>query len=206
MLRARPELQTFRGEQSLLAFEAPTIAAEAAVFADDAVAGNNDGDGIGGAGASHGADGPGIADAASNFGIGARLAAGNAPELFPNAALEGGAANVERDFAALGAGAEARDHSAGPGADAAGIFAEIGVREIVSQLAEEQGIGLAEHYGAHAARGGADQQAAQRRIHDGVADFETRRTAMIITRGHAELRAGAFVEAARRTISRVVDG
>jgi hypothetical protein len=194
------------GEQGAFAFEAPAVAGEAAVFADDAVARDNDGDGIGGAGAGDGADGLGMADAACDFGVRAGLAAGNAPELFPDAALKGGSADIERNFTVGGAGAQASDHGPGPDSDAAGIFAELGAREIARQLAEELGIGFSEHDGADAARGSSDEKAAERRIHNGIADFEAGSAAAVIAGSHAELGTGALIEAARGAVSSVVDG
>ena len=57
-VRRRRQLRggPFGGEKLLFAGEAPAVAGEGAVFANDAMARHDDGDGIGGAGASDGAD------------------------------------------------------------------------------------------------------------------------------------------------------
>ena len=115
------------------------------------------------------------------------MTGGNAAKLFPDAALEGGAADIERNVRCGGAGTEAGDDGACPGADAVGILAETGAGKIVGELADELGIGFAEHDGADAARGGADEQAAERRIEDGIADFQAGSAATEITGSHAEL-------------------
>jgi len=189
----------------LFAFETPAVAGEAAMFADDAMAGDDDGNGIGSAGAGDGANGLRAANAASDVGVGARLAGGDALEFFPDAALEGRAADVEGNLDAFGARTKAGDDGAGPGANAAGIFAEPGIGKIVGQLAKKLGIRLSEHDGADAARRGANQQAAERGIQQGVAYFEAASAAMVIAGSHAELGARAFIEPARGPISCVVD-
>ena len=193
-------------EEGLFALDPPAITGEFATLAHNAMARDDDGDRIGGAGASHGAHGSGIANAACDFGIGSSLSVRNALKLFPDAALECSAANVEGNLATLGAGTQPRNHSTSPGTDAVRVFTEFRVREIMGQLVEKPGIGLTEHDRAHAARSGADQQATERRIHNGVANFEPRCAAVVVTRRHAKVSVGTFVETARGTVACLVDG
>lgn len=84
------------GEELLLAREAPAIAGEAAIAANDAVAGHDNRHGICGAGASHGTHGFRLTQRARHLGIRARGAAGNALQFLPDAALEGRGLQVQR--------------------------------------------------------------------------------------------------------------
>ena len=92
----------FGGEELLFALEAPAVAGEAAVGADGAMAGDGDGDGVGGAGGGDGAGGGGLAERAGEGGVAARLAARDLLQGAPDALLEGGGADVEGKAAASG--------------------------------------------------------------------------------------------------------
>ena len=81
-------------EEFLFAVEAPAIAGQGAVCADDAVARDDDGSGIGGAGAGE----VGLAEGASDLRIGASGTAGNFLELLPDAALECGGLHIKREI------------------------------------------------------------------------------------------------------------
>lgn len=81
----------FRVQQAALAVEAPAVASQPSITADDAVAGDDDGDAIGGAGAGDGAHGAGTTDGLRDFGIGLRAACGNGLQVVPNLELECGA-------------------------------------------------------------------------------------------------------------------
>lgn len=85
-------------EQGVLAFEAPPVAGQVAILADDAMARHNDGDRVGGAGASDRANGSGLADGAGDLGVRARGAVGDAAKLVPDAALERGGLHVKRQI------------------------------------------------------------------------------------------------------------
>src|SRR3954463_4004358 len=88
---AFPELK-----QAALDGEAPGLAAEAAIGAHRAVAGNDERDRVRAAGAADGAHRGRRADLARDVAVGARLATRNAAQRFPDAALEHRAADVER--------------------------------------------------------------------------------------------------------------
>src|SRR5262245_12528030 len=85
-------------EEFLLAVEAPAVAGEGATLAEDAVAGNGDGEGVGGNGGGGGTNGAGLANAVGNFGVGRGGASGDFSQGVPDAALEGRAADVERQI------------------------------------------------------------------------------------------------------------
>ena len=91
------------GEEPLLAVHSAAVAGEGTVGADDAMAGNDDGDGVAAVCAADGAAGGGIADAAGLLGIAAGLAEGDGLEVFPGAGFEIGSLEEEGDgkFAAM---------------------------------------------------------------------------------------------------------
>src|SRR5690606_17363489 len=69
---------------------------ERATRADDAMAGNHDGNGIAAVGEAHGARGIGIAERGGQRAVGGRLAVFDAAQALPDAALELRAAGIER--------------------------------------------------------------------------------------------------------------
>src|SRR5215472_18012408 len=84
----RPRRQGFALEEFLFAFESPTITGQGAVGANDAMAGDHDGGGIGGAGAGDGADRARLAEGASDLRVRARDAARDSLKFLPDAALK----------------------------------------------------------------------------------------------------------------------
>src|SRR3989338_1372760 len=84
------------GEQGALAGQAQAVAAERAASAHHAVAGDDERHRVRATGGADGAGGPRLADGPGDFAVGARLAVGDAAQLFPDADLEGGAADIER--------------------------------------------------------------------------------------------------------------
>lgn len=91
-------VQSFMREEGALAVQAPAIAGQIAVLANDAVARDNDRYWIGGAGASDGANGAGFADGSRHFAIGFRRAVGDSPQFFPDAPLKRGCLYVGRQI------------------------------------------------------------------------------------------------------------
>jgi len=116
----------FGGEEGLFAGEAPSVAGEAAVLADYAMAGNDDGNGIGGAGAGDRAYGFFASDGAGDLAVGTRGAPGDAAEFFPDAALKGGGLHIEREIAMGLFAAEMAQDFADPGAEAGSVGANLG--------------------------------------------------------------------------------
>ena len=87
----------FQVEKILLGPEASAVAGQAAVAADDAVAGEDDRDGVGAVGIGHCPDGPGGSDGGGQLSVGGGLPVGDAGELLPDALLEVGAGQQEGD-------------------------------------------------------------------------------------------------------------
>jgi hypothetical protein len=85
-------LWSFAVEQNALAFDAPSIAGERTVAANDTMAGNGDGKTVRGASSCHGADRRRCANAPRNLRIGDRRADWNLLEHLPHASLESSSA------------------------------------------------------------------------------------------------------------------
>src|SRR5580765_1007232 len=83
-------------QQPFLDRQPPGVAAEAAVGAHRAMARHDQGDRVRAAGTADGAHRGRRTDGARDFRVGARLAARNAPQLFPYPALEHRAADIDR--------------------------------------------------------------------------------------------------------------
>jgi hypothetical protein len=75
-----------------------------------AVAGDSYGEGVRRARAADRAGGSGGADPAGDFGVGGRLAGGDAADDLPDPLLEGGASHVERQVQAARGGLDESDH------------------------------------------------------------------------------------------------
>ena len=138
-------LAGFVGDEEAFAVEAAAVAGEGAVFADDAVAGDDDGAEVGGVGhgdaAGVGGAG-GCGDALGEGGVGDGLAVGDALEFGPDEALELGAEGEERECEA-GEGLRALFGRGGVGSGR-----EVGI-ELVADGGDEwvgggDGLGLAE--------------------------------------------------------------
>ncbi len=83
----------FAGQEGHFAGLAPAIAVDDAGFADDAVAGNEPGDGIRAAGGTDGPGGAGLADSAGEPAVTGDATFRDAQERAPDFELEGSAAN-----------------------------------------------------------------------------------------------------------------
>ena len=82
------QLVAFEGKQFFFDRQASTVSGELTVTADDAVAGNDDGDGIRSVGQADGAGGFGIAGAAGEFAVGDGFAVRDVAEQLPDFELE----------------------------------------------------------------------------------------------------------------------
>ena len=85
-------------QEPALAFDATAVSSEGAVGADNAVAGENDCDGIGSIGRADRADGSGMADLLGEFAVGDGGAAGDGAEGLPDFALKGGAGGFDGEI------------------------------------------------------------------------------------------------------------
>ncbi len=165
------------------------------------MAGNNQTDRIGGAGASDSAKGARSAEGACDLGIGAGGAGGNAAELFPDGALESSGANIERQIEARFAAAEMAKQGIDPGAEGGGRRAKLGAGIFAAESGAKSGVAGAEEDGADAAVGGSDEQAAEGGIDDGIGDGHASTAAAVGAWSHAELARGVFIDATRGAIS-----
>ena len=86
---------SLHGQDSLFALQAPEIAAQTAVGADDTVAGDQQGYGVGGTGAGHGPAGRRLAEVTGYLPVGFRAAARDGSKRLPDALLEKSCAEVE---------------------------------------------------------------------------------------------------------------
>ena len=86
----------FQNEQFSLDFDAASVAGEGSVGADDAMAGDDDGYGIGSVCRSHGPDGTRIPDVFGDLSIGSRLTVRDFGYGVPHGFLKIGAVEVER--------------------------------------------------------------------------------------------------------------
>jgi hypothetical protein len=133
-------------EEPALAFDAAAVAGEGSVGSDDAMTGDDDGDGIGAVGEADRANRRGPADGGGEFAVGSGCTAGNVAQSLPDLALEGRAGGGDGEIVddAQLAGEVARD---GVG-EAVGIACggeNESVRAVVfAQLAEDDCVALAE--------------------------------------------------------------
>ena len=195
-------------EQGGLAFEAPAVPGQVAVLADDAMARDDDGDRVGGAGAGDGANGSGLADGAGDLGVRARGAVGDAAKFVPDAALERGGLHVERQVDMRFLAAQVAKDFADPLAKilriAMNFRLRILVRESIFQARVGAGIGIAQIDGADAALRCSDQDPSERARNDCVMDEHAGASAAVGGGSHAHLRGRAFVEAAAGAVACVV--
>lgn len=195
-------------EQGALAFEAPAVAGQVAVLADDAMAGNDDGDRIRRAGASDGANGSGLADGARDLGVRARSAVRDAAKLVPHAALERGGLHVERQVDMRLLAAQMAEDFANPLAQILRVAVDfrlrIFVRESVFQARVRASIGIAKINGADAALRGRNEDASERARDNRVIDEHSGASATVSGGSHAHLRGCAFVQTAARAVACVV--
>src|SRR5439155_1029993 len=167
----RPQpLPLLAAEELLFARQTPAIAGAVAVGAGDAMAGNDDGEVVGGAGAGDRPRGAGGADRARDLGVAAGLAGRDAPQLLPDALLEGGAVDVEGDVQRARP-LDRLDDLVDPGRDRLGR--ELGVGKAPPQAIDDLLRRLAEANVAHAAFGPGDEQVPEGTGTDGVADGVT---------------------------------
>ena len=87
-------------EENSLAIDAPPVAGEMAVVADDTMAGDGDGDTVSGAGPGDGAHGFRTADFSGDLRVARGRAGGDFPQCLPDALLEHRPSNIKRQVEA----------------------------------------------------------------------------------------------------------
>ena len=160
----------FAGDEFAFAVDAPAVAGQRAVGAHDAVAGDGQGDGIGGASARHGAHGARRADAAGQLGIGNGRARRDVAQRLPYLALERRAAHVQGQVQPHGRIFHEAHHGGHPAFEFRIAADQAGGPETVLQSAH-QAVGVfVQGDFADARRGGGHEQRAQRALADRETD------------------------------------
>src|SRR5690606_21220221 len=143
---------------------------EAAVAAHRAVAGDGDGELVGGAGAGDRAYRARLADAPRDLRVG-RLAAGrDLAQRAPHPFLEGGAAHVQRQVEADARRFDEADHGGDHALVVRVAAHQFGLGEAVLQVARERIRIVAEQDRAHALVAAGDQDRAERALSDRESD------------------------------------
>src|SRR5579875_2400122 len=126
---------SFLLKQPLFALGSPAIPPQAAIFAHNAMAGNEQWDGILLASLCHGPAGLWLTNRAGDSAVRARLAVGDSAQFFPNAPLKGGSANIHRQVQVRLLACKMIYHRLQPGAQAFSILADLGGWILVEQRA-----------------------------------------------------------------------
>src|SRR5579884_1354942 len=186
----------FYREEFLLAGDAPAVAGEIAVRANHAMTRNDDGNGIRGAGASDGAYGARTAEGAGNLAVRARRAARDALEFLPDAALKCGRLKVERKVLRGSFAVNAAQNFANPAFKTGMGRRKFRARIFLAKFLKEPGVRVAQIDGGDAALGCGDQDVAELRFRDRVADLHSITPFLIGSGRHAEVGVAALIDAA----------
>src|SRR2546430_1243615 len=131
-------------EEALLALDPPAVAARAAVFPDGAVARDHQRDRVRRA---RPADRPrcaGLAETPGDVAVGARRAVRDRPQLFPDAPLEGGGLNVQRQIQAGLMAFQVPHDRADPAIGVAVAPADLRGRILFGERGLERAVGIAQ--------------------------------------------------------------
>src|SRR5581483_2473375 len=143
----------FLGEQRPLTAETPAITSQAAVLANHAMAGNDNGNGICSARASHGPDSGRLAERPGDLTVGARLAVRNGLQFLPDPALKRGSLHIDRKIDMGLAALEMRKHVLDEAGHGAMMPADLGLRVFLGQKGLQRFASAAEAQRADAALG-----------------------------------------------------
>ena len=195
------DIALFALEQSLFALYAPAVATQAAIFADDAMARDDQRDRIVGAGLGNCADGGRLPNGGGDIAVIPRFADGNLLQLLPDFDLEGSRAQVQGQIEVGLPAFQIGDDSLRPKADAFIIAQALRIGEFRLQVGD-QSIGIiAQAELADSAIGRRHQQVAQWAIDDAV-EHRHAGAAPLVCRGcHAEVFVAALVQTAGRAIA-----
>jgi hypothetical protein len=125
---------------------------------------------VAGAGASHRASSPGLADAPHDFGVARGPARGDRLQRLPDATLEDRSLHVQRQFKYALRLLDISDHPGDPAPEFGVGRLELRLREACPQALGQRLRILAELDGADALARGGDQDPSQCTGHDGMAD------------------------------------
>src|SRR5690606_12317959 len=160
----------FTAQQFALAFHAPAVAGELAVAAHDAMAGNHHRQAVGRAGAGHGAYRPGLLQPIGQLGVAEGGAGRNVPQGLPDAGLEGGAANVQRQVQAAPRVLDHCDHLVHHGGEVVVRGPQLRPWKAPAQLAQQLFRLVTQQDGTDAPAALTDHYLAQAGVTQGVAD------------------------------------
>lgn len=142
-------------EEPAFAVEAARVAVELALAVDDAVAGDDDGDGVGAVGGTDGAGRGGVADAPCEEAVGNGFAEGDVEEVLPDELVERGAAGREGSL----------EHAAGAGevlGEFVGESLDVGLRGgVILRSRVERVTGVGERAGCDALGGCGQEEVAE---------------------------------------------
>ncbi len=200
------DVRRFLFQKPSLSVNAPVVAAELAVPAHDAVAGDDERNWIGRAGARDGPRRRRPADTARHFSVARGRASGNALQLAPHPSAgtpsrEHRAASADRAPLARGS---PRWWPPTPETSIGAIDTRI--REFSSQVSFESAVARADLHCADAARRPGNEQPSERRRDDHVADGCALSAARVSRRSHPEHRRRLLVDAAARAIAGIIGG
>lgn len=151
----------FALQEGEFAWEAPPVAGGVAGFPEDPMAGDGDGEGVGGARAGDGANGGGSSEGGGNSGIGRRGARGNGLQGVPDGELEWGAVEVDGESEGKAGGIDGAHYFAEGLAERRAGGSDGCLGEAVPQVSEELFRGVAEEDGADTGVGGGGQDGTQ---------------------------------------------
>src|SRR5215467_8381153 len=199
-------LCSFAVQQNALAFDAPSIAGERTVAANDTMAGNGDGKIVRGARSCHGADRRRCANALRNLRIGDRRADWDFLERLPHASLESSAANIKGKIQANPRRLDEPDYPSHQGFVVTIGADEMRPREAVLKVAHEFVRIVSEKDGRDAFLARGDQNGAQTGLANRELDLLVCTARAVLRWGHAEHASRLLVKAPARIETRVVDG
>ena len=193
-------------EKAPFSVEAPAVPGESSVGADGSVAGNEDGYGVGSAGGSYGPYRGWASDLGGQLSVALGGSGGDFAQGLPDPLLEGGSPDVEGQVSGLGGVVDLFDDGFGPLVEVIVTLGDGGFGEGLAEFFDELGFRVAEAHGADASGGAGDDDEAEGTVADGVADFDSFASSLILAGGHAQDFGGLFVEAAAGVEAGVVDG
>ena len=197
-------LVLFPGEQLALAGDAPFVAGETAIGRDDAMAGHQHRDAIGGAGPGHGTRAGGRLEPSRQLAIGDGFARLKARQCVPYTPLEGGAADIQRQAGIAARGVDLRHHARHPGIQCVIGRRERGVGKTRAQHLQQR-LACAEFHHADAAVGGGHQDRAETGPGGGIADRFIRSAGTQCGGRHSQ-RAAVAIGRGTGRVAGIVDG
>src|SRR5579864_6264154 len=191
-------------QQGSFAFDTPAVSPHFAVFPNHAMARNGNCNPVRGTGASHRPGRFRLTDCLGYLSIGLRGSKRQRLQVNPDPFLERRRLNIEGQRAIELVARDLSQYGLGPRAHCLVIALTNGEWEFALQAFDQFLVTIPELNCADAFLGRRHQHASKRRIRAGVANVRCNRPSPILVRRHAQLRRGAFVQAAARTIPGVV--